>query len=83
MKNLLPSCLLLLVFSGVAISGCSGGETVPKISAYTQEATVSTGALASSWSQTVSVSSTTVVVCVNGECEVYHEEEVRRVEGKL
>lgn len=75
MKSFLLFCALSLALSGTVISGCEDGEVVPKISAY-QEENAYTGTQLNSWNQSVSISSTTVVVCVNGECEVYHKEEV-------
>lgn len=75
--------LVLLVFLGAIVSGCEDGGVVPKVSEGVQGEVMWTGTVTSSWSQSVAVSSTTVVVCVNGECEVYHDGEVCQMEGRL
>lgn len=77
MRHLLFSFLAFSVLLGVLAAGCEDGEIAPRISEYAEGETTYTGTVTSSWSQSVMVSSTTVVVCVNGECEVYHREEIR------
>lgn len=83
MKCLCFLYVAVLALLLVLVSGCDNGEFVPRISEYPQGETVSVETATGSWSQSVSVVSTTVVACMNGECEVYHEEEVCQKEGRL
>ncbi|MBC7218293.1 MAG: hypothetical protein H5U36_09215 [Candidatus Caldatribacterium sp.] len=77
MRYFLFSLTILLALSGILAAGCEDGEIAPRISEYAEGETTYTGTVTSSWSQSISVSSTTVVTCINGECEVYHSEEIR------
>ncbi|MCS7241296.1 MAG: hypothetical protein N2205_01060 [Candidatus Caldatribacterium sp.] len=83
MKSFVFLCALSLALSGIVVTGCENGGTVLKVSESVREETVSTEVVTSSWSQNASASGVVVVVCVNEACEVYHEEEVYQVEGRL
>lgn len=83
MKSFVFLCALSLALSGIVVAGCENGGTVLKVSESVREETVSTEVVTNSWSQNASASGVVAVVCVNEVCEVYHEEEVYQVEGRL